>query len=103
MELKAGSQLLLSGRAGVVVSVTEFAGGAVITIFWPATCAPPEDRGLRGLGSWRKKLVTLLKPIDGHYMWDVGLPARLSLNTDPTTHIQLGAWMQAFVERCSTS
>lgn len=98
MELQQGTQVVLSGRSAVVLSVTEFPGGAAITIFWPATYEPPSDLGLRGIGSWRTKLVTLLQLNNGGpCLWDIHQPARLMLNDDPRTYIRLESWMQAFL------
>ena len=103
MELTEGSQVLLSGRAAVVISVTPFPGCEVLTLFWPATSSPPQDRGLTRPGAWKTKCVTLLRPHGNACLWDLGEPARLTLNTDTDTHIRLDAWMGAFTEWCRTS
>jgi len=101
VELKEGSQVLLSGRAAVVIGVVPFAGCEVLTLFWPATTCPPEDMGRARPGTFQTKIIHLLKLRNGGpCLWDVGQPVRLALNTDPATFIQLGAWMEAFVGRC---
>ena len=100
MELTEGSQVLLSGRAAVVISVTPFPDCAVIVLLWPATTRPPEDSGLRRPGTWQTKCVHLLKPTDGPYLWDLGQPARITLNTEPSTFVNLNEWMAAFAARC---
>lgn len=101
MELQQGTQVMLSGRAAVVIGAVKFTGCEVLTLFWPAMASPPEDMGRARPGTLQTKIIHILQLNNGGpCLWDVGQPVRLAPNTDPDTFIQLGAWMGAFVGRC---
>ena len=102
MDLDVGSQVLINGHPGVVLAVTPFAACSVVTAFWPGTRTPPQEQGLARPGSWTTKCVTLLALPNGRYVKEATQLVRLQRNPDPSTHIQLDTWLDAFAARCRT-
>jgi hypothetical protein len=47
--------------------------------------------------------VTFLSLPNGHYLREVTQLVRLQSNPDPSTHIKLDTWLEAFAAQCRTS
>ena len=59
MKTQPGEQIRLNERPAVIVSVLECPTYEIVTLFWPATLAPPVVAGTPRPGVWRSKTITL--------------------------------------------
>ena len=92
-----GQQVLVNGRAGVIISGAPHGGLQIVTLFRPPSAVPPTVFGQPRASGWHQWcLVLLFDPAREAWFLETNQRVTVAPNPDVSRHIDAARWLDTF-------